>query len=87
MRNQMQRCLILAFTSILLGTLPAAAVNEAGPPDAKSLFDSSRLVEVEIELPADDWEKLRKQTRGLGGFAAMFSNPAAKPFTYFKGDV
>ncbi|TWT30453.1 Inner spore coat protein H [Posidoniimonas corsicana] len=56
--------------------------------DPDALFDPGRLLEVEITLPEEDWDQLRRQTRFRGGFGAMFgSDPADKPFTYFKGDV
>ena len=63
------------------------ATTSAADMQADRLFDSSRLLNVEIELPKEDWDKLRKQTRGRGGFAALFSNTIEKPFTYFRGNV
>ena len=55
--------------------------------DAEQLFDSTRLLEVEISLPEKDWDALCAQSRVRGGFASLFSNTAEKPFTYFKADV
>lgn len=69
---------------MLLGGTVAAA----GELEADALFDTSRLLEVEITLPEEDWDVLRRQTRAGGGFGAMFgSDPATKPFDYFKGDI
>lgn len=68
--------------------LLAGGVAAAGDLDADALFDSRGLLEVEITLPAEDWDKLRRQTRAGGGFGAMFgSDPANKPFDYFKCDI
>ena len=82
------QCLLIAFT---LSTLPLTAHSAAARElNAEDLFDSTQLLEIEIDIPEDDWNKLRKQTRGSGGrggFEAIFSNTTTSPFTYFKGDI
>ncbi|MCA9260607.1 MAG: CotH kinase family protein [Planctomycetales bacterium] len=53
---------------------------------AESLFDASRLHEIEIVIAPSDWDALRTQARG-GGFMAAFANPTAKPFSYFPAEI
>lgn len=52
--------------------------------DHKEIFDSSKLLEIEIEIPKKDWDQLRAQSRD---FATGFTNPNLKPYTYFKGNI
>jgi spore coat protein CotH len=52
---------------------------------ARHLFDPLHLVDVQIELPADDWDTLRKQTRSFA--EALKKETAKSPFTYQKGHV
>jgi spore coat protein CotH len=42
------------------------------------------LIEVTIELPAEDWDKLCQQTRDI---RTAFSGSLENPFTYFKGNI
>lgn len=78
----LQLCLAAALLPIFFTSVSAAEL------DAGALFDATRLHEIVITLPADDWQQLCKQTRWLGGFGAMFSaDPAEKTFTYFKGEI
>lgn len=82
---------------LLTGLVACAALFKAPGPataaelTAESLFDSSRLLEVDITLPARDWDELRSQTRAVGGMgglgAAIAADPADKPFDYFQADV
>ncbi|MFO0914115.1 MAG: CotH kinase family protein [Pirellulales bacterium] len=52
---------------------------------ADRLFDPSHVLRVEIELPAEDWTKLRLQTRS---FETVFAESAGNsPFTYFSGKL
>ena len=52
--------------------------------EADDIFDSRRLVEVDIQLPPKDWQQLRRQSRSI---ASAFADSSAKPFSYFQGDV
>ena len=70
----------------------ADAGPDAGPGgggDDSALFDRDHLLEVEIEMAADDWDALRGQTRSvldiLGG--DCLAEPFDSPFTYFRADL
>jgi spore coat protein CotH len=52
--------------------------------DADRYFAPDHLLDIAIEIPADDWTQLCKQSRDFG---SAFGNPADKPFTYFKGNI
>jgi hypothetical protein len=59
---------------------------DAGPDRSDELFAPDHLVEVKLELPAADWDALRRQTRSivdvLGG--DCLAAPFESPFTYFE---
>ena len=64
------------------------------PPDDSDdptdvLFDPDRVLEVEIEIDADDWIELGNQRRNIveifGG--DCFSEPLTSPYTYFPANV
>lgn len=48
------------------------------------VFDVNRVIEVSIQLPPDDWDALRKQSRDP---RKAFSGSQENPFTYFRGDL
>ena len=53
--------------------------------DGDRLFAPDRLVEIRIELPKPDWDKLRVQARNTG---AIFSGVVEEnPYDYFKADL
>ncbi len=56
---------------------------------AEALFDPTKLIEVEIELPKEDWDALRHQKRGLDNFLEpdCRSKPFESEFTYRKATV
>ncbi len=64
----------------------AAARAELTP---ESLYDSSRLTEIEITLAPADWDALRTQSRSIATAMAKGRHPDSmeRPFDYFKGDV
>lgn len=72
--------------------LVAGAVLGGFPPDLRAekpldierLLAPDHIIEVRLEIPEKDWDKLRKQARD---FATAFSNPNVEPFTYVKGDI
>jgi hypothetical protein len=68
---------------IVLGAmvvLTATAAADAG--EADSLLDGTRVVPIEITLPAVDWETLRRESRGPVG---LFAAGPPQPFTYHRG--
>ena len=75
--------------------LPPVELADAGPrPDlggadpAAPLFDPAHIVEVDIRLPAADWDALRLQARTVHDiFSNCLKGPFADPFTYFRGAV
>jgi hypothetical protein len=67
--------------AVLCGVPHAGGVDGI---DAASLLDGSRVVPVELALPADDWESLRRETRGPAGLFA--SGPPTK-FTWYRGQT
>lgn len=68
-----------------------AAIATAGQParaqaaslDAEKLFDPSHLVEVQIELDSEDWNRIRRQTRAFA--TSLGKTPAESPFDYVEG--
>lgn len=61
---------------VLTATAAASAV------EADSLLDGTRVVPIEITLPAVDWETLRRESRGPVG---LFAAGPPQPFTYHRG--
>ncbi len=57
--------------------------------DPSLLFDSSRVVELRLELAEEDWAELRMQTRSmfdlLGGDCT--ASPAESPYTWFEANL
>jgi hypothetical protein len=58
-----------------------------GTPDA--LFADDRVIRVELELPADDWDALRLEARSMFDVLGRdcMSAPGESPFTWFSGDA
>lgn len=88
----------------LVAAALAACTGEIGPgaaPDAEpeldldvgrdptvALFAPDHVVEVAIELAADDWDALRAQTRSwVHVFGTCLEQPFADPFTWFPATV
>lgn len=74
--------LILGVAMVAFSSLTARGEDL----DATRLLDPGHLVEVRIEVPEADWDKIRVQSRD---FAAFFggATEAARPYTYVKADV
>ena len=70
------------FVAILLGGVPLT--GRAAPLDAAALLDGSRVVPVEVALADDDWEALRRETRGP---ASLFAASPPKKFTWHRGQA
>ena len=60
------------------------AALRAATLEADALLDGSRVVEVAITLPAEDWEVLRDQSRGPAG---LFGAAPPTPFSWYRGSV
>jgi spore coat protein CotH len=85
---------VVALARFLVATLLiflawAAAAAEQDQVPRSDLFDSHRVLKIEISVAPADWEKLRNQERDI---AAEFSkerlNRSAKsPYTWFSGDI
>jgi spore coat protein CotH len=67
----------------LLLAMPGWRIS-AAEMAAERLLDPDRLIEIVIELPAEDWDKLCQQNRDI---RAAFSGSSENPFTYFTGNV
>jgi hypothetical protein len=57
-------------------------LSQAFTLEADALLDGSRVVPVVIELPADDWEALRRDARSPAG---LFTANPPKKFTWHRG--
>lgn len=55
-------------------------------PNPEQLFDTTRILDVEIKVDPADWDKMRKQSRDF--FTSLLaSEPAESPFKYVKADI
>ena len=71
----------LAFA---LTAAAAPATAEVAGLSAERLLDGTRVADVSITLPDDDWKALRAQSRDMG---QAFRGNTESPFTWFRGDV
>lgn len=76
--------IVLAIWMALLSVLLAGTSAQAFELSADSLFQPDRMLDIAIELPADQWDQLRQQSRDIG---AAFSGSTDSPFTYFKANI
>ncbi len=85
-----QVCLALACLLTLTLRSQAAEPTSAALSNDE-FFDPNRLLEVQITMPAEDFEKLRQQKRDLSEqFSQSRSEkalPLPKAYDWFKGDV
>jgi spore coat protein CotH len=60
-----------------------------GPDLSEAMFAPDRLLEIEIEIAAKDWDELCSQTRTFADILSgdCLAQPFAKIFTYFPGTV
>ena len=78
-------------------SLDAGSLADSGPaPDAAPtyadgdwMFDSTRLLRIEIEVPEDSWDALRQQSRNIIKLLgdACAEGPSYSPFTYVRANV
>jgi hypothetical protein len=75
-------CTLAGFAVL---ALPLATA--ADPTDV--MFDPARVVEVDIRMPADDWDRLRAQERTLVSLLRgdCLARPFHNPFTWFSARV
>ena len=75
---------------------PSAALSPTAlptpVPDSDSYFSLDRVLDIEIEIAAEDWDTLRHQTRTFGDLMAEIeeyglSRPFANIYTWFSGTV
>ncbi len=83
-----QLFLVLA-ASILSADRQVLLAQEPSPTEellqADRIFDPAHIVEVRIEIKAEDWRKLCSQSRQI--LQALGGQSSAKPFTYFRANV
>jgi spore coat protein CotH len=68
---------------------PPSGLPQGGDTGPLDLFDPDRLLTVSIEVAANDWETLRRQTRNV--FETLsgdcLARPFRSPFTWFPAAV
>jgi hypothetical protein len=62
----------------------ASAAADAAPLTDGRILDDSRVIEITISLPADDWESLRRESRDA---ARVFRGDTVSPFTWRRADI
>lgn len=66
--------------------LAVTACAAEGPPVDR--FDPDRVIEIDVELPADAWAELRAQTRRWTDvYTTCLREPFASPYTWFDAEV
>ncbi len=89
-RGTQRICLALACL-LMLGVRVRSDEPTPAAPTNDEFFDPNRLLEVQITMPAEDFEKLRQQHRDLyaelGRGGGEKAPPPPKAFDWFKGDV
>jgi hypothetical protein len=59
-----------------------------GPDRSDEVFEPTRLLEIDIEMPAADWEYIRNQGRDLTALAeGCLDGPSEKIYEFFPGTV
>ncbi len=77
---------MFARSIVALALAAAVPISAKGATtlDADDLLAGTRVVPVAITLPTDDWDALRRESRGPGGF---FGGGQSKSFTWHQGRV
>ncbi len=90
---------LVALLVTVTGLAACGADDAADDPDAgpdagpgvdptEAVYDPTHVVQVDIELPAADWDAMRLQSRPLSTlFGNCLAQPFPDPFTYFSGTV
>ncbi len=74
---------ILCLLGCLLWSLATVAVGEA-PLTAERILDDTRVIEIAITLPDDDWQTLRDESRDP---SQVFRGETESPFTWRRADI
>lgn len=75
----------LALVTLVSAAAAAHGAAQTGKIDGDRLLDPTRLLEVEITLPADDWDRLRVQARDPVAFFA--GRAVDDPYVYYEADL
>jgi len=77
----------IADSGILPEVTDTGDTTDEGPVDP--VYDLHHVLEVSVELPADDWEALRWETRNLLELLSgdCLAQPFGSPYTWFEGAV
>lgn len=81
-RERILRPLLAAVAAFAFGT--ARAAEDSGRLTATRILDDTRVIDVAITLPQDDWDTLRNQSRDMG---RAIRGETTSPFTWFRADV
>lgn len=79
--NKTGECLFVLF--VLLIALPSTSSFSADL-NADNLYDPNVVLDISVDLSADDWSALCKQTRDPG---KAFTGEQENPFTWFSGTI
>lgn len=86
--NPVRRAAVpLVLCCLSVAAVAGSATAQAPPPAALSderILDDSRVIDISITLPDDDWKTLREQSRDMG---RAFRGDTSNPFTWFRGDI
>ena len=78
----------LRCASMLLALIAGSSAN-ARQQDLDDLFPTDRVIQVDIEIEEDDWDKIRKQTRRF--VDALHRDrqfaPVDSPYSYVMANV
>ena len=74
---------ILGLLVGLLFGLSAVAVGQAPLTDGR-ILDETRVIEIAITLPPDEWQALRDESRDPG---RVLRGDTESPFTWHRGDI
>jgi spore coat protein CotH len=77
-----------SFARLLFAFVLALGLADNRAP-AADLFDTNRVLKVQITMAPADWDRLRNQERDVKAefSKARAEKPPAKPYTWFKADV
>jgi len=82
--------LALSLVACTGGTLPSPGGGTTEGLDSELVYDLDHLLRVEIELPEQDWDALREQTRTLADTIMKEdcqAEPFESPFTWFEASA
>jgi hypothetical protein len=96
----MVRLFALLLLALHANSSVVAATTDAEPPAASrikaaaadptgAIFDAAHLLQVEIALDADSWDRLCAEKRTFVSLfrGACFAQPFHNPFTWYRADI